>query len=320
MVGLAPQGEVAVVLLQLFQQGAAQGGGVVDALFQLGLVHVPHVAQAPQAGLHFLVGQEIALGALGLVAEESALDHVHQHGLVLIVELLLAAKERFQPFHDAVAEAGAPDIKVGQLFLVLGRGQEAVIAVPVVAPLGGQHPGDEVAAGKDVIDVAGGPGGFQGTVGVVVVVVVQLIVRVAGGGQGHRRGKRVDEDVFAVDLGQVFVDPPRQQVGDGRAPAVAAHPELDGARPARLGGRPGQIISEGGQHLVHRDDKARVARPHTGVQVADPLAAVAAAPQDDGHNGRTRGRQSPASQRRRQGWPPGPPPRWPSTGRRWLPC
>lgn len=192
MVGLAPQGEVAVVLLQLFQQGAAQGGGVVDALFQPGLVHVPHVAQAPQAGLHFLVGQEIALGALGLVAEESALDHVHQHGLVLIVELLLAAKERFQPLHDAVgvllggqpadgqghlAEAGAPDIKVGQLFLILGGGQEAVIAVPVVAPLGGQHPGDQVAAGKDIIDVAGGPGGFQGTVGVVVVVVVQLIVR-----------------------------------------------------------------------------------------------------------------------------------------------
>ena len=119
----------------------------------------------------------------------------------------------------------------------------------------------------------------------MVVVVIQLIVRVAGGGQGHRRGKRVDEDVFAVDLGQVFVDPPRQQVGDGRAPAVAAHPELEGARPARLGSRPGQIIPEGGQHLVHRDDKARVARPHTGVQVADPLAAVAAAPQDDGHNG-----------------------------------
>ena len=138
----------------------------MDALFQLGLVHVPHVAQAPQAGLHFLlVGQEIALGALGLVAEESALDHVHQHGLVLIVELLLRSPKNVSSRSDNavgvllggqpadgqghLAEAGAPDIEVGQLFLVLGGGQEAVIAVPVVAPLGGQHPGDEVAAELD---------------------------------------------------------------------------------------------------------------------------------------------------------------------------
>ena len=103
---LVPDAEIdlhaAVGGLQLFQQGAAHGRGVVHGLGQLFLVQLAHIAKAAQPGLHLLVGQGMALGHLGLAAGKGGLHHIHQHGLVFVVVGLLAAEEVFQPHQHAV--------------------------------------------------------------------------------------------------------------------------------------------------------------------------------------------------------------------------
>ena len=120
----------------------------------------------------------------------------------------------------------------------------------------------------------------------MVVVVVLLQVGVVLRAKGHRRGKGVNEDLLPRQSGQLFVEAGGEKVRHRSTPAVAAHPELDKAQSARLLGC-GQIILQIGEHLVHRDDKAAVGMACAGVQVAHPLAAIAAAPQDERHDGGT---------------------------------
>ena len=55
-------------------------------------------------------------------------------------------------------------VQVFQLFLVPGRWEKAVIAVPVEAPLLGQKMRHDVAAGDDVEDVALAPALFQAAI------------------------------------------------------------------------------------------------------------------------------------------------------------
>ena len=112
----------------------------------------------------------------------------------------------------------------------------------------------------------------------MVVVEIQLVIGVAGPGEGGGRGKGVDEGVLPLNGGQLFCNAGGQQVGCRCAPAVAAHPQLEGAQVGFLGGGV-QIAAQVGQHLARRDHEARVPGAHAGVQVAHPLAAVAAAPQ-----------------------------------------
>ena len=142
----------------------------------------------------------------------------------------------------------------------------------------------DVAAGDDVEDVALAPALFQTAVGVVVVVVVLLQVGIVLGAEGYRRGKGVNKDILPCQPGQLFVDAGREKIRHCSAAAVAAHPELDDAQlPLFLSCR--QIVLQIGKHLMHRDDEAAVGVASAGVQIAYPLAAVAAAAQDERHDG-----------------------------------
>ena len=152
------------------------------------------------------------------------------------------------------------------------------------APLFGQKMRHDVAAGDDVEDVALAPALFQAAVGVVVVVVVLLQVGVVLRAEGHRRRKGVDEDILPFQSGQLPVDPGSQKVRHHRTAAVAAHPELDDAQLSLLLSCR-QIVLQIGKHLMHRDDEAAVGVARAGVQIAHPLAAVAAAAQDERHDG-----------------------------------
>ena len=103
-------------------------------------------------------------------------------------------------------------VQVFQLFLVPGRWEKAVVAVPVEAPLLGQKMRHDVAAGDDVEDVALAPALFQAAVGVVVVVVILLQVGIVLRAEGHRCRKGVDENILPFQSGQLPVDPGSQKV------------------------------------------------------------------------------------------------------------
>ena len=266
----------------------------------LPVVHVLQVGEGAQTLDDLAIVEDLVLRHLFLRTDEGALDHVHQGRLVVLVVVLPGDKIFLHLEHKLMGlfVGGKPAeiqrhgaeivpahlVEVVQLLFVPGGGEEAVVAVPVVAPFLGHQAGHDVAAGDDVEDIALAPALLQGAVGVVVVVVVLLQVGVVLRAEGHRRGKGVDEDVLPRQSGQLFVEAGGEKVRHRSAPAVAAHPELDKAQFTRLLGC-GQIIFQIGEHLVHRDDEAAVGMACAGVQVAHPLAATAAAPQDDGHNG-----------------------------------
>ena len=117
----------------------------------------------------------------------------------------------------------------------------------------------------------------------MVGIEILLQVRPVSGSQGRRHRKAVGIDVLPPQLGQLPGDLCRQQICDNGAAAVAAQPELEGTA---LPG-PGQIGLEGRKHRRHGRDEAGVRAGIAYVEVAGPLAAVAAAPQDKRHKGGT---------------------------------
>ena len=117
----------------------------------------------------------------------------------------------------------------------------------------------------------------------MIGIEILLQVRSVGGSQGCRHRKAVGIDALPPQLGELPGDLCRQQICNDGTAAVAAQPELEGtALPC-----PGQIGLEGRKHRRHRRDKAGVRAGITCVEVAGPLAAVAAAPQDKRHKGGT---------------------------------
>ena len=118
-------------------------------------------------------------------------------------------------------------VQIGQLLPVPGGGQKAVAAVAVIPPVGGHHPGDHIAAGKQAEDVAPGPAAAQGAPGGVVGVEVLLQVGPVGGGQGRRGGKAVGKEVLLPELRQFLADLGGKEICHDGSPAVPAQPELD---------------------------------------------------------------------------------------------
>ena len=247
--------------------------------------------------LHDLtVAEDVALDHLFFGADKGTLDHVHDGGFVLLVEIFPGNAELGHDVDEGTGVLGggkAADhqrcgaefrpqcVQVGQFFGIPGGGQKAVTAVAVVAPGSGQHPGHRVAAGNDAEDVALGPVFQQGAVRGVVGIEILLQVRPVSGSQGCRHRKAVGIDVLPPQLGELPGDLCRQQICNDGAAAVAAQPELEGTA---LPG-PGQIGLEGRKHRRHGRDKAGVRAGIAHVEVAGPLAAVAAAPQDKRHKG-----------------------------------
>ena len=118
----------------------------------------------------------------------------------------------------------------------------------------------------------------------MVVVEIQLHVRLVGGGQGRRGGKGVDEAVGLIQLRQGVQRLGGKEVCNDGPAAVAADPELE------LTGVPllpdlRQIGLEGGEDGGHRRREAVMGAGGAGVDIAGPLAAIAAAPQHQGHEG-----------------------------------
>ena len=247
--------------------------------------------------LHDLtVAEDVALDHLFFGADKGTLDHVHDGGFVLLVEIFPGNAELGHDVDEGTGVLGggkAADhqrcgaefrpqrVQVGQFFGIPGGGQKAVTAVAVVAPGSGQHPGHRIAAGNDAEDVALGPAFQQGAVRGVIGIEILLQVRPVGGSQGRRHRKAVGIDVLPPQLGELPGDLCRQQICDNGAAAVAAQPELEGTA---LPGS-GQIGLEGRKHRRHGRDKAGVRAGIAHVEVAGPLAAVAAAPQDKRHKG-----------------------------------
>ena len=249
--------------------------------------------------LHDLtVAEDVAIDHLFFGADKGTLDHVHDGGFVFLVEIFPGNAELGHDVDEGTgvlgggktadhqrcgAEFRPQRVQVGQFFGIPGGGQKAVTAVAVVAPGSGQHPGHRIAAGNDAEDVALWPAFQQGAVRGVVGIEILLQVRPVSGSQGRRHRKAVGIDVLPPQLGQLPGYLCRQQICNDGAAAVAAQPELEGTA---LPG-PGQIGLEGRKHRRHRRDKAGVRAGIAHVEVAGPLAAVAAAPQDKRHKGGT---------------------------------
>ena len=247
--------------------------------------------------LHDLtIAEDVAIDHLFFGADKGTLDHVHDGGFVLLVEIFPGNAELGHDVDEGTGVLGggkAADhqrcgaefrpqrVQVGQFFGIPGGGQKAVTAVAVVAPGSGQHPGHRVAAGNDAENVALGPAFQQGAVRGVVGIEILLQVRPVSGSQGRRHCKAVGIDVLPPQLGELPGNLCRQQICDNGTAAVAAQPELKGTA---LPG-PGQIGLEGRKHRRHGRDKAGVRAGIAHVEVAGPLAAVAAAPQDKRHKG-----------------------------------
>ena len=115
---------------------------------------------------HTAHGVLIAL-VVGLPVTEQV-QHGAQHGIGLLGDRQPPEIYR-RAFHPCAAV-----VQRLQLLRDDRRGQKAVVAVAVKAPLCGQDAGDDIAAGNDIEDIAGAPVLFQSAVCRVVVVIILL--------------------------------------------------------------------------------------------------------------------------------------------------
>ena len=215
---------------------------------------------------------------VGLTVAEQ-IQHGAQHGIGLLGDS--------QP-PEVYRRALHPCAAVVQLLQLLRDdrgGQKAVVAVAVKAPLCGQDAGNDIAAGNDIEDIAGAPVLFQAAVCRVVVVIILLQIGAVCRRQGRRGGKGIDKGVFLFQLRQHGGQTRRHKVGHTAAPAVTAHPELQGAQRLALCRRL-NVSSYFFNQLPRRRHKADVGAARPCMKVAGPLGPVAGAAQerpDDGH-------------------------------------
>ena len=126
---------------------------------------------------------------------------------------------------------------------------------------------------------------FQAAVCRVVVVIILLQIGAVCRRQGRRGGKGIDKGVFLFQLRQHGGQTRRHKVGHTAAPAVTAHPELQGAQRLALFRRL-NVSSYFFNQLPRRRHKADVGAARPCMKVAGPLGPVAGAAQerpDDGH-------------------------------------
>ena len=118
----------------------------------------------------------------------------------------------------------------------------------------------------------------------MVVVIILLQIGAVCRRQGRRGGKGIDKGVFLFQLRQHGGQTRRHKVGHTAAPAVTAHPELQGAQRLALCRRL-NVSSYFFNQLPRRRHKADVGAARPCMKVAGPLGPVAGATQERPDNG-----------------------------------